>query len=117
MFRANYPEQSNTADFSTTITIRDKTTGTVYDLTDVDVRIELRGQSGCCGLITASLGDGVVTVEDPTSGEISINIPASSMSNLPAGTYSLGVMLKDGDAYIQPIIANVPVAQGLPKWA
>lgn len=116
MFRANYPEQSNTADFATTITIKDKTTGEVYDLTDVDVRIEMRAEK-CGTRITAELGDGVVTVADPTSGEIAINIPASSMSTLAPGAYQLGLMLKDGDAYIQPIIGNVPVCQGLPKWA
>jgi hypothetical protein len=117
MFQQNLPAQSNASDFVTTVTVTDKTTGDAFDLTGYTVKIDITKKGAPrTALISATSPASTIDLTSADDGEIGISIPASSMANLCAGAYELGVtIVSSGGAQTNVTVVDLPIVEGHPR--
>jgi len=95
MYTGSLPSVSNREHWDLSITVTDITTGTAIDLTGAVIDVAVRDQLALSQpVMTFQSGDGFVTIETPaTNGIFDILVPPSTMQQLPAGHYDVGIRI------------------------
>ena len=109
MYRGQVTEASNREDVELFYQLVDEDTGDVIDLTTSTIECRVTDQGGCQRL-SASLNNGITLVEDMT---MRIFIPRSDMTSLCAGTYPIGVTIKNDDVTKSLIAGTLAVVDGI----
>lgn len=78
---------TNNADWKTQFEFTDADTGDLIDFTGATIEIDVKDSDGC-RVVAASTGNGLITIQD--TGIIELDVPATTMENLCAGTYQIG---------------------------
>jgi hypothetical protein len=110
MFTGQAAVFSNREDWTfTPYSIEDDSTGELVDLTSASIIVEISDQNGC-QLITGSIDDGKILLV--ASDTFQIKIPRSSVTNLCAGTYGIGVNVTNAGETISLIVGTISVLNG-----
>jgi hypothetical protein len=78
---------TNNADWKTQFQFNDADTGDLIDFTGATIEVDVKDFDGC-RVIQASTGNGLITIQ--STGIFELDVPASTMANLCAGTYLIG---------------------------
>lgn len=107
------PTVSNLATWRELVEVTDAETGELIDLvTDVDaISVTLRDPDNFSTALTASLGDGTVTVID--DGVLEFLFTAGQMDDLCPKTYEVGILVTIDEEVTQLLLGYVPIVRGL----
>ena len=100
----------NAADWTEVVAVTDRDTGTVWDLSDTLIEMEVRDGRGCRRLYGSTV-DGKLAL---VTGGFEFVFPSTSMRDLCAGSYTVNIRMTDASSgfVAEPAIANLPVIEG-----
>ena len=108
--KIRFPAMTNRETWLERVEIRDEQ-GKPFDLSQADIRLEVRSQPGNRGpVLSAQTGDGQIT--GTTDGLIEWEFSESSMRNLSAGLYTIGLVYTLNNRTTQVILGDIQIDDG-----
>ncbi len=111
MYTGNLAAASNRADWISAFELVDDETDALVDLSAATITFELRDPVSKSALISATTGNGRVTI--PGSGTFVVTIPDDLMRGLSPGQYEIGCIVEIAGVVTQLLAAQVSVIDGV----
>lgn len=111
MYQGHFGEISNKADWSAFVEIIDDDTGDVVDLSVASqVYFEIKSPRGRGVLVSASLTDGKITLQDDNTAQISLS--ADDLRNVPPGQYRAALSFTLDNKKHDPVLGSISIVEG-----
>jgi hypothetical protein len=105
--------QPNNADWKTQFQFTDGETGDLIDFTGADIEIVVRDCEGWHHRITASTDNGMIAIVG--LGTFELDVPASSMECLRAGSYQMGGVYTLNGETISLFTGSLSIINGIAR--
>jgi hypothetical protein len=103
---------TNNADWKTQFQFNDADSGDLIDFTDATIEVEVRDADGC-QRVEASTTNGLITIV--STGIFELDVPATTMETLCAGTYQIGGVYSLNDETISLFTGSLAVISGVAR--
>jgi len=103
---------TNNADWKTQFQFNDADTGDLIDFTGATIEIDVKDFDGCLR-IQASTSNGLITIQ--STGIFELDVPATTMECLCAGTYQIGGVYSLNGETISLFTGSLAIISGIAR--